>query len=85
MLKKLTGIVLMGAMSMVLIGCDKVEDAGGIADQAKAGVDSAADAAKDATDEMVPEGAKEMKDGAIDQGGEMAKDGIDKVAGGADE
>lgn len=85
MFTKLTQLLFALAFVAVLSGCEKGSDtAAGIADQAKAGVDSAAGSAKDATTDMVPEAAKETVDGAIDQGGEKAKEGIDAAAGTAE-
>lgn len=80
MLKKLTSLALAVLLVSAVVGCG---EAANVADQAKAGVDNAADSAKGAADEMVPDAAKDTVDGAIDQGSEMAKDGIDKAAGAA--
>ncbi|WP_230251219.1 hypothetical protein [Rhodopirellula halodulae] len=82
---KLTRSLLALTFVAALAGCEKGSDtAAEIADQAKAGVDSAAGAAKDATTEMVPEAAKDTVDGAIDQGGDKAKAKIDEAAGTAE-
>lgn len=85
MFTKLTQLLLALSFVAVLTGCEKgSETAAGMADQAKAGVDSAAGSAKDATADMVPDAAKETVDGAIDQGGDKAKETIDAAAGTAE-
>jgi len=81
MLVKRFKVLLAIALMAGVWGCSEMGDtANDVADQAKAGVDSATDTAKDKADEVVPDAAKETVDGAIDQGGDMAKEGIDKAA-----
>lgn len=76
MLKKLSALFCVAALSFAFVGCDSgtIDKA---TDQAKEGVDSATDAAKDAADGMVPDAAKDTVDGAVDGAGEKAKEGID--------
>lgn len=78
MLKKLTALMLAFTMTAAFAGCDQ---AGDVADKAKDGVDTAAEATKDAAADVVPDSAKDTVDGAVDQGGDMAKEGIDKAVG----
>ncbi len=72
MLKKFLSIVCVAVLSVSFVGCDAAT-----ADKAKDTVDTTAETAKDATGDMVPEGAKETVDGAVDSGAEAAKDAID--------
>lgn len=78
MLRKFTSLFCVVALSVALVGCG---EAGTMADKAKETVDTTAETAHGAVDDMVPEAAKDTVEGAVDTAADGAKDMIDKAAG----